>query len=120
MEPTTAKKKGTDGEEAAEAFLRENGCRILARNFRSRRGEVDIIAQEAERIIFTEVKTWDGLSADALEHAVGRVKQERIVRTARYFLVKNPQWYDFSIRFDVILLSGNMQHITHIKNAFGE
>ena len=113
------KKKGTIGEEAAEAFLRSRDYRIVARNFRSSRGEVDIIASRDECLVFVEVKTWDSLADSALEHAVGRRKQQRIVATARYFLSRNPQWADAAVRFDVILLRDNLKRVVHIENAFG-
>ena len=119
MEWRMNKKKGTLGEEVAEAFLRSLDYRILARNFHSSRGEIDIVAGHGESIIFVEVKTWDGYPAHALEHSVGRQKQNRIMATARYFLSQNPHLQDSHIRFDVILLSGNMNKVNHIQNAFG-
>ena len=113
------KAKGRAGEDRAAVLLTESGYRVLERNFRGRSGEIDIIALDGQRLVFIEVKTWDTYSEDALEHAVGRVKQKKIVNTARLFLVLNPEYTGIEMRFDVMLLLNNLEKIVHIKDAFG-
>jgi putative endonuclease len=109
---------GRMGEELADAYLQAQGYRVLARNFRSRRGEVDIVAQKGERLVFVEVKRWNAYAAGELEYALDRRKQRRILDAARHFLLENPGLQGSRIACDVILLSGREPEIRHIEDAF--
>ena len=111
-------KKGRAGETAAASFLEERGMRILERNFRSPRGEVDIVALDHETIVFVEVKTWSYHSIDALEQALDSKKQHKIVETSKYFLSLNRKYRYMAVRFDVIFISPG--GITHLASAFTE
>ena len=114
------KAKGRLGENRAAAFLVRNGFRIAAQNFRSTRGEVDIVARSKGMLVFVEVKTWDSYTEEMLEHAIDAGKQSRILHAAKYFLACNPDLADLDLRFDVILLLSKLAKIVHIENAFGE
>jgi len=111
-------KKGLGGEAAAASFLEEKGMRILERNFRSLRGEVDIIALDGETIIFVEVKTWSTYGIDALEQALDSKKQRKIIETSKYFLFLHRKYKYMAIRFDVIFISP--EGINHLASAFTE
>ena len=111
-------KKGRAGEAAAMFLLEEKGMRILERNFRSSRGEVDIIAQEGETIVFVEVKTWSAFGIDALEQAIDVKKQRKIIETSKYFLAFHRKYRYMAIRYDVVFISP--QGITHLASAFTE
>ena len=111
-------KKGRSGEEIAVEFLEKAGMRIICRNFRYRGGEVDIIAQDSEILVFVEVKTWSVYGIDALEYGVNQKKQRRIIETAKYFLSVNRKYRYMAIRFDVIFIAS--QGITHLASAFVE
>ena len=111
-------KKGRDGEAAAVFFLEGKGMRILERNFRSRRGEVDIIALDGETIVFIEVKNWSVYGIDSLEQAINAKKQHKIIETSKYFLSLHRKYSYMAIRFDVILVSP--MGITHLASAFTE
>ena len=111
-------KKGLDGEAMAASFLEEKGMQILERNYRYPRGEVDIIALDGETLVFTEVKTWSTYGIDALEHALDRKKQRKIIETSKYFVSLNRKYKYMAIRFDVIFISP--QGITHLASAFTE
>ena len=111
-------KKGPAGEAAAVSFLEEKGMQILAKNFRSSRGEIDIVAMEGETLIFAEVKTWSSYGIDALEHALDAKKQRKIIETSKYFLSLHRKYRYMAIRFDVIFISPN--GITHLASAFTE
>jgi putative endonuclease len=111
-------KKGGAGETAAAAFLEEKGMRILERNFRSRTGEIDLIALEGETLIFVEVKTWSSYGIDALEQALDAKKQHKIIETSKYFLSLHREYRYMTIRFDVIFISS--RGITHLASAFTE
>jgi len=111
-------KKGTAGETAAALFLEEKGMRILEKNFRSRSGEIDIIALDKDVIVFAEVKTWSSYGIDALEQALNAKKQHKIIETSKYFLSLHREYRYMAIRFDVIFIAP--QGITHLASAFTE
>jgi putative endonuclease len=112
---------GNYGERVATAWLRTQGCRILARNFRGpRKGEVDIVAREGTLLLFVEVKTRrEGAKIRGLD-AVGKDKQALIERGANAWLrqlgTRNLPW-----RFDVIevtVTDGEKPRVTRIRDAF--
>ncbi|WP_028973592.1 YraN family protein [Spirochaeta cellobiosiphila] len=107
---------GQWGEEIASKWLVSKGCKIIKRNFRSPYGEVDIIVSDGDEIVFVEVKTWNTLTEYDLEFSISKTKRDRIIKTAKFFLVKYNQepW----VRFDVIFINGDT--IKHYKNAFSE
>jgi putative endonuclease len=114
----STKRKGEAGEERAALFLAENGWVVLERNFRAPSGEIDIIAEKGGEVAFVEVKAWAALPQTELEHAIDRRKQERIVRTARYYLTRRPRLAEMRLRFDVVFLDVSASRIRHIENAF--
>jgi len=109
---------GRSGEDSAVLFLENKGLEIVCRNFRHRGGEVDIIAQEGQTLVFIEVKTWSVLGMDALEHGIDQKKQRRIIETAKYFLSVNRKYRYMGIRFDVVFITPRL--ITHLESAFME
>jgi putative endonuclease len=112
-----ARGRGLRGEEAAASWLAARGYSILARNFRCRGGEIDIIAEREGALAFVEVKSWRGLGKADLEYAVGPRKRRRLQLAARYFLAGRPNLGGRRLRFDVVLLSGG--RIEHLEDAFG-
>jgi len=116
----TPHERGVAGEQHAASYLEESGYKIVEKNFRSRRGEVDIIAVRGGVIVFCEVKSWTSFGAAELEHAIGTRKRGRIIDASRHFLYRNPWYRDFEMRFDIVLVSGQHMDIRHIEGAFGE
>lgn len=116
------KQLGKLGEELAEAFLSEREYRIVARNWRCRTGELDIIAEKANKLIFVEVRTRrpSGRFGSAKE-SVDYRKQLKVKETAQFYLHRF-QKYEQSIQFDVITVEisvvGEAPHIEHIEGAF--
>ncbi|MDR2618714.1 MAG: YraN family protein [Treponema sp.] len=110
--------KGKEGEAAAALFLENKGFRILERNFRSRQGEVDLIALDGETVVFIEVKAWSTLGIEALEQGLDEKKQRRIIETAKYFLSSHREYKYMAVRFDVVFVAP--QGITHLASAFME
>jgi putative endonuclease len=100
--------KGRAGEAAAAALLESEGWSILARNFRWRGGEVDLVAARGAEIAFVEVKSWEFLGPEDLERAIGPDKRRRIVETSKIFLSRYREYNDWSVRFDVILVRGGL------------
>jgi putative endonuclease len=109
------REKGRLGERKAEEYLVTNGYEVLARNYRTRRGEVDLIARKGTRIAFVEVKCWDALPQESLQQAIGPQKRRRIVAVAASYLASSAQ--AGRPAFDVILLQGG--RIVHLQDAFG-
>jgi len=110
--------KGRAGEDAAASFLEGKGLSIIAKNFRSNWGEVDIIAVDGETLVFTEVKAWSRYGFDSLEHSVNSKKQRKIIETANYFLELHRKYRYMAIRFDVLFIAPS--GITHLESAFTE
>ncbi len=86
MEIRNAKLLGMQGEEAAAAFLEARGHAILARNFRTPQGEIDIITRVGQTVVFVEVKTRRTRRFGRPAAAVGYRKQQKIIQSARCFL----------------------------------
>lgn len=111
---------GAWGEDCAVEFLYSLGVRIVARNYRTKVGEIDIIAKDRNNIIFIEVKTRRSNAFGTPQEAVGLRKQRQIVRTAQWYLQNNPK-LKLQPRFDVIAIlcqNGCEPEITHIVDAF--
>ena len=114
----TNSEKGLEGENKASRYLEDNGYTILERRFRSGPGEVDIIVRKGELVVFVEVKTWDVLGMESLEHSIDSRKRGKIRKTASLFLLRHPELGGCRIRFDLIFLSRRMGKLDHWENAF--
>jgi len=112
--------RGTRGEDRAAEYLRGRGWDILARNVRSRRGEIDLVAGRDDVLAFVEVKAWTAYGPQDLEYAVGTAKRRRLRETARFFLSRRPELAGRRARFDVVLLEGDPPRVHHLENAFTE
>jgi putative endonuclease len=109
---------GERGEREAARFLRRQGLRVLLRGYRTRSGEIDLIAREGDILVFVEVKARrQGVPAEA----VTAEKQRRITLTALHFLRKYGLLEQRS-RFDVVAIvwpdDRRAPQIDHIRNAF--
>ena len=113
-------KKGTAGEELAASFLKNAGHRICVRNYKKASGEIDLISQDGDTLVFIEVKYRKNLDYGYPREAVNRAKQKRIAKTALWYL-KEKQLDDIPVRFDVVEIyycSDGEQVINHFENAF--
>jgi putative endonuclease len=112
------KEKGDSAELAAAYFLRRKGYEILRANYRTKEGEVDIIAKDGETTVFAEVKYRSNESRGTPAEAVTKAKERKIIKAATAYAVEN-QILDSSLRFDVIEVRGNkLLSFNHIENAF--
>lgn len=109
---------GFEGEEKAAKYLKKQGYSIIGKNFQSRFGEIDIIAENKEYIIFAEVKARGEKSIAEPKEFVDLRKQRKIIKTAEIYLSENPT--EKQPRFDVIEVKKDKMkiHINHIENAF--
>ncbi len=123
MDSNTRSRKnlGDSGERVAALYLEERGMRIIARNVRTREGEIDLIVQEGDALAFVEVKTRRGTKYGAPEEAVTPRKQLQLVRLAETFLSGEPELANRDWRIDVVAIeldrTGKVIRINHIKNA---
>lgn len=110
---------GDAGENFAAEYLKKNGYKILAKNFRVQTAEIDIIAELDEKIIFVEVKTRSNTRRGLPAEAVNLRKQKKIIQAASVFL-QDEIYSDRACRFDVIEIysDGTKFKIRHIENAF--
>ena len=122
---TEKRKTGDRGEDAAVSFLLRKGYQIAARNFRCKTGELDIAAtlnadQKEGIIAFVEVKVRKSSDFGLPCQAVNEKKQRRLIRSAQFFLLKNPQYRRLQPRMDIIeiLNINDEMYIRHLPNAF--
>lgn len=95
---------GRHAEEETCNVLRAMGYLIVARNWRSRQGEIDIVARDGDVLVFVEVKARTGTGFGGPEAAVDHFKQQRIVAAARGFLASTN--CELPARFDVVVWEG--------------
>ncbi len=116
-------KFGALGEKLAADYLKKSKYKILEKNYKTKLGEIDIIAQKDDTIVFVEVKS---RSADPFlrgQYAVDKRKQFHIMRTAAYYLDKKKS--PLQPRFDIIEVEidrdeGKLVSINHLKAAFSQ
>lgn len=108
---------GNKGENLAVEYLKGKGFKILQRNFRTPLGEIDIIAEDREALVFIEVKTRSGDSFGLPFEAVDSKKRERMRRIALLYLKNLDK--ERPVRFDVISIEvKDRNSINHIMGAF--
>ena len=111
---------GQEGESEAEQYLRHKGYRIVARNLRSSVGELDLVAEDGQVLVFVEVKARRTDAFGGAIHAVHQRKQEKLIQLAAQYLARH-HIKDRLCRFDVVLLQSTgvvAPQIEHIQNAF--
>ena len=111
---------GQSAELAADAYLQKKGYRILGRNVRLNSGELDLVAQLGETVVFIEVKARRTETYGGVSYAIDRRKEQRVIKLAAQYLAKH-KLNGQPCRFDVILCKeGQMTsiEIEHIENAF--
>lgn len=110
--------KGRRGEDEAVDYLSKKGYRIVARNFRFDRGEIDIVAEDGATLVFVEVKARSGGFGEP-EEAVTERKREQLQKVAEGYLVRN-NIDDRECRFDIVAISwkGERSLIRHLIDIF--
>jgi len=113
-------RRGELGERAAKKFLQRAGLKFLTANFRSERGETDLIFRDGDCLAFIEVKTRSSEDWTRPAAAVDASRRRRLSQNALDYLrrLKNPQ---VKIRFDIVevlLAGGEVREIRHLPNAF--
>lgn len=119
MNERTSKGKGDVGELLALNYLQNLGYKILQRNYRYDRGEIDIIAEDHRELVFVEVKSRRSRSYGTPEDAVTPQKESYIKRTAEGYLLEH-NFEGTPCRFDLIAIewTGHEHEIRHIRKVF--
>lgn len=114
-----ARHDGRSGEDLACAFLERRGYEVLARNYRCRHGEVDIVARRSGTTVFVEVKERRGGAFGSALEAVTGAKMRRVARAAREYAARNGL-SESPLRFDVIAIEweDGRPRLRHEEGAF--
>ncbi len=105
----TQREIGADAEQATCRILRNQGYSIVLRNYRTRLGEIDIVARDGDVLVFVEVKARTQSGFGGPEAAVGKWKRSRIIAAAKGFLARYPS--DLPVRFDVVAWEGGVVRV---------
>lgn len=111
---------GHEGESLACQYLENKGFALIAKNFRRRHGEIDLIMKEGNTLVFVEVKTRSGRSYGEPIEAIEWWKQDHIRYAAKMFL-RSHHWENVPVRFDTVEIlkkPGWETRFRHIRNAF--
>ncbi len=110
-----AKKTGIAAEDKAVEYLKKIGYKIIARNFNTKFGELDIVAKDKRAVVFAEVKFRKNLQYGLPHEFVTRNKAEKLKKAAWVYIKQN-NISNTDLRFDVISIADG--EIEHFKNAF--
>jgi putative endonuclease len=110
---TSKQATGASGEDRAADFLKSQGLKLLARNFRVRGGEIDIVCRDGDTIVFVEVRLRSGTAFGGAAASITPAKQARLVMAARHWLVRHGER---PCRFDCVLLQDG--RLEWLKDAF--
>lgn len=98
--------RGRAAEDAALRFLQANGLALLARNYRCRLGELDLVMRDGASLVFVEVRARSDSTFGGAAASIGPAKQRRLAAAARHFLMTHPGEARRPARFDAVLISG--------------
>ncbi len=107
---------GINAENLAFEYLKRKGLKLVQRNFRCRLGEIDLIMQDDDQLIFVEVRYRASSGFTNAGLTVDIHKQRKLIRTASIFLAGHTGYSDNVIRFDVVAINGN--DVDWIRDAF--
>ena len=120
LQADSRRRTGSLGERAAERHLRDAGMGIVARGFRFRGGEIDLIARDGEELVFVEVKTRTSEDFGDPAESVTRAKQRKLFHAAAFFL-QSRGLMQHPCRFDVISIrlgKDGCSKLDHLQDAF--
>ena len=111
-------RRGSDAEAMAAEFLERRGLAIIARNYRCRLGEIDLVARDGGTTVFVEVRQRASSAYGGAAASITSAKRMKLLKAARHYISRLrtvPQ-----CRFDALLIEGEPPRIEWIRNAFGE
>jgi len=111
---------GQSGEDLAASYLTKQGYHIIERNFRSRRGEIDLIAYDCDFLVFIEVKNYSGRSFSSPYVSIDQNKRASLIHAAKTYLLRK-KIKNINCRFDALIIFRRQQGLAIVdlyKNAF--
>ena len=114
-------RSGTRWEDVAARYLERHGLAVLARNYRCKLGELDLVCRDDDSLVIVEVRARARTSFAAAIESIGPRKRRRIVQATRHLLLRQSAWSRQPLRFDVVAIDGidtPSPSIAWIKNAF--
>ena len=111
---------GTAAESVACEYLQQHGLVLRERNFRAPHGELDLIMQDHDHMVFVEVRFRRNHRFGSGADTVSRAKQDKLLKTALYYLQRHPRLAKQPVRFDVVSISAmdGQSNVDWIKDAF--
>lgn len=111
---------GEKAETLAYRTLRSQGLRLIEKNYRCKLGEIDLIFEDKNTLVFIEVRARSSTKYLDPFDSIDEIKQRKLQRTAEFFLINNPKYADYTCRFDAISIdfSESKPSIKWLKNAF--
>ncbi len=110
------------GEDLAVKHLVSTGYTLVCRNYRQTYGEIDVIVEKNQRLIFCEVKTRSYHSISRALEAVSFSKQKKLTKTAQSYINQNPQFHNHQFQFDIIVVlfepGLDIFSVKHFEDAF--
>lgn len=113
----TPAQSGREGEDAALAYLQAQGLALAERNFRTKAGEIDLIMQDGETLVFVEVRKRAGKGFGGAAASITPAKRQRLFNTAQFYLQQRQQSLP-PCRFDVVAIDG--EQFSWLKNVIDE
>lgn len=108
---------GNQAEKVALSYLQQQGLILIAKNYQTKLGEIDLIMQDGRQIVFVEVRLRKNNHFGSASESITPAKQRKIVKTAAFFLQQHDG--NLACRFDVIVMSKcEISDVEWIKNAF--
>ena len=109
---------GKDAEAHACRHMQMQGLKLLQRNYRTRRGEIDLVMQDKDSLVFVEVRYRNREDYGSAAESIDRRKQRKLTACAQQYLQAYPERARQPCRFDVVTISREMERIEWIRNAF--
>jgi putative endonuclease len=113
--------RGAAGEALAAEYLRIRGLQVLARNLRCKAGEIDLVCLDGSILAIVEVRQRQSTKFGGALASITWAKRRKIIRATQYFLQREKQWRNFSLRFDVLAVQGlpdGAHRVEWVKDAF--
>ncbi len=119
---TRARKNlGESGERVAALYLQQRGYKVIERGFRTRAGEIDLVAQDSDGLAFVEVRTRRGNAAGSPEESLTAQKRHKLLYVSNQYIASHPEYGDCAWRIDFVAIeldaSGRIARMDLIKGA---
>lgn len=108
---------GADAEDRALLFLQGAGLKLIARNWRCKAGELDLVMRDGDTVVVAEVRSRAHADYGSAAETVDGRKQAKLVRATRLWLARRPELADAPLRFDVVALDG-AGNVEWLREAF--